>query len=472
MTFTYAAATHSLTVVGTSSNNQLSINDSGTGGLALSSSTDSFRGPDGIALNSPVLFPSRVDNLTVKLLGGNDDLVIGTNPVRLDGNLVVAGGDGNNTLTVTSLEVTGNLTVTNGACNDSTQMNFLDIGGALSVTNGAGDSTTAISLMGQFHPFVRSVAVTNGAGTDSTVLSNLNVTRSVVVRNGSGDSHTVINRDASGQSIVGGNITMTNGTGTDEIELANTNALGNVTVQNGLGGANGNAGHILVHNPNSSTRAVIGGNVSVSYLDGDVTAVPDELLDVRVLGNVTFNHGRGNSDTILDGKLTALPMLVGGNLSFTGSGRSVVRDNGPAGGFGLVVGGDFRVTAGHGDDEVHLYRAEIGGRTVLTLGDGANVVSVDDSLFHGPVTITTGAGIDTVSLDTKAGSAAPTTFERAVLIRLGAGNDQVSLDGPADNMQHVVWFAPFVIHHGTGVDDFSHFGGEESPLGWGIDYVL
>ena len=46
------------------------------------------------------------------------------------GNLVVAGGDGNNTLTVTGLSIRGNLTVTNGAGNDSTVMTGLDIGGA------------------------------------------------------------------------------------------------------------------------------------------------------------------------------------------------------------------------------------------------------------------------------------------------------------------------------------------------------
>ena len=281
----------------------------------------------------------------------------------------------------------------------------------------------------RFYPFVRSVAVTNGAGTDSTVLANMTVTTSVVVRNGAGDSRTVINRDAPGHSFVGGGVTVTNGTGTDETELADTSVIGNVTVRNGRGGATGNAGHTWVSNPGGPGRAVVGGNLSVSYLDGDVTAVPDELLDVQVLGNVTFDHGRGNSDTVLAGDRTALPAIVRGNLTFTGSGRTVVRDDGPAGSFGLVVGGDFRVTAGAGDDEVHLDRAEVGGRTVLALGDGANVVSVDDSVFLGPVTITTGAGADTVSLDTTAGTAAPTTFERAVVVRLGAGDDQVSTGG-------------------------------------------
>jgi hypothetical protein len=474
LTFTYAATTHSLTVVGDSANHQLSIDGpSGGGALVLSSTTDAFRGSDGMVQVSPMLFPSLVDNLTVKFLGGDDAVTIGANtPFRLAGSLTISGGDGNNRLTVNSLEINGNLTVANGAGTHSTRMTYLDIGGSLSVTNVAGDSTTAISLTGRFHPFARSVTVTNGTGTDSTVLSNMNVAGSVVVRNGAGDSHTVINRDVPGHSLVGGSVTVTNGTGTAETEIADTSMIGNVTVQNGRGGATGNAGHIWVSNPGGPGRAVIGGNLSVTYLDGDVTAVPDELMDVQVLGNVTFNHGRGNSETVIDGDLSALSAIVRGNLTFTGSGRSIIRHNSFPNTFGLIVGGDFRVTAGPGDDEVHLYRAEISGQTVLSLGDGKNIVSIDDSLFHGPVTITTGAGADTVSLDTIAGTTAPTTFERAVLIRLGAGNDTITVGGTSDAMQHLVVFAPFIIHHGTGADDFSHFGSEESPLGWGIEYVV
>jgi hypothetical protein len=473
LTFTYAAATQTLTVVGDSADHQLSIDGpSGFGALTLSSTTDAFRGSDGQVLASPVLFPSPVDNLTVKFLGGSDTVAIGAGvPFRLAGRLVIAGGDGDNTLTVNSLEIIGNLTVTNGTGTDSTLVTNLDIGGSLSVSNGAGDSTTAISLAGRFHPFVRSVTVTNGAGTDSTVLTDLNVTGSVVVRNGAGDSHTVINRSGPGRSLVGGSVTVTNGTGTDETELADTNVIGNFTVRNGHGGANGNAGHTWVDNPANVSRSVIGGNVSVSYVDGDVAAVPDKLMDVQVLGNVAFNHGRGDSETVIDGDLSALPAIVRGNLTFTGSGRSIIRHNSPNT-YGLVIGGDFRVTAGVGDDEVHLYRAEVSGQTVLALGDGNNIVSIDDTAFYGPVTITTGAGTDTVSLDTMAGTSAATKFERSIVIRLGAGNDAITLGGGNDAMQRLVAFGPFVIHHGAGSDNFNLFGPVEFPLGGGIEDTL
>src|SRR3954453_11909848 len=108
LTFTYAAATHTLTVVGTAADNQLGIDRSGNGELVLTSSTDGFRGPDTPVLSSPVLFPSPVDNLTVRLLGGGDAVVIGANsPVEFFGNLVVAGGDGDNTLTATGLALRG-----------------------------------------------------------------------------------------------------------------------------------------------------------------------------------------------------------------------------------------------------------------------------------------------------------------------------------------------------------------------------
>ena len=88
------------------------------------------------------------------------------------------------------------------------------------------------------------------------------------------------------------------------------------------------------------------------------------------------------------------------------------------------------------------------------------------------MTVTTGAGAYIVSLDTRAGTGAPTTFERPVLVRLGAGDDRVSTGGFDDAMQHLVVFGPGVIRHGPGVDGFSHSGNDETPLSWSIDYVL
>jgi hypothetical protein len=474
LTLTYAAATRTLTVAGNSAANQVSIDGAnGSGGLVISATGDSILAPNGVVVASPYLFSSRVDNLTVNLRGGDDALTLGAAfPIELAGSVVVGGGSGNNTLSTLAVSIDGNLTVTNGVGTDLTQMILLDIGGALSVANGAGGSTTEIKLLHMHHMFTRRVSVTNGAGDDATTLTDLMVAGQVVVANGGGGSRTVINRDMPGQWRIGGNVTVTNGVGTDETEISDTNVNGSVAIQNGSGGASGNAGHTWISNPGGPGRAIIGGDVSVSYLDGDVTAKPDELLDVQVLGSVTFNHGLGSSETILAGDQTSLPMIVRGSLTLTGSGRTIVRDNGPSGSFGLVVGGDYRVTAGSGDDEVHLDRGDIGGRTVLALGGGANLVSVDDTLFLGPVTITTGAGADTISVDTKAGTVAPTTFERPVLISLGAGNDIFSTGGSDDNMQHLVIFAPIVVHHGAGTDQFTHFGTDETPLGWWIDYQV
>ena len=48
-----------------------------------------LQAPDGQVMASPFVFSSQVDNLTVKLLGGNDDVKIGYNlPFELSGNMV------------------------------------------------------------------------------------------------------------------------------------------------------------------------------------------------------------------------------------------------------------------------------------------------------------------------------------------------------------------------------------------------
>jgi hypothetical protein len=190
----------------------------------------------------------------------------------------------------------------------------------------------------------------------------------------------------------------------------------------------------------------------VSYQDGDIEA--DKLQDVEVLGNVTYNHGRGKSDTVIDGYGLALPTIVRGNLTFIGSGRTIVRHGGSslASVYGFIVGGNFRVNGGADADQLYLLRAEVGGKTVLSLGEGNNFISIDDSVFHGSVTITTGSGSDAVYIEALAGTGARTVFEKAVSIRQGAGDDYFHFPGLDDLNEWMVVFSEFVVHHGSGAD--------------------
>lgn len=421
LTVTYAAATHTLTVVGHELNNQLSVD--GVAGVdqqfRLASTTDTFNGSPG-----PLTTPTGVRNLTIKMLGGDDSIDIGTSTrVGLYGNVKVAGADGVNSLVAKDLYVGGNLNVV------------------------------------------------NGSGSDNTSMSGLFVSGSVTVNNGAGDSAVTFYRNSEGLSLIRGTLTILNGRGKDENVISDMSVVGNVTVRNGRGDSNGEGGQTAIYNVhNLTTPSYIGGNVLVSNSDGDIT---NWLRDVVVLGNAAFNLGSGKSDNVIDNYLAAFPTEVRGNLTFTGSGPTMIRHGGSMTGAGMVVGKDFRVSTGAEYDQLYLFRAEVGGRTVLSLGEGDSFVSIDDAAFHGTLTLTTGSGVDKFFLETLLGTPAPTTFEKAATIRQGAGNDYVRLgDGTTwdDNMR-IVFLAPVVIHYGAGVNEFWFWGDPIYQFNVGIRHI-
>lgn len=425
LTTTYAAGSRTLTVVGDSNSNNLTVNavpgPTFTKWLALSSPTDTFAGE--------TLIPN-VENVTVRVLGGDDSVTFDTanGPIRLLGNLAVNGGDGANNLWSTDLTVGKNFTVTNGM---------------------------------------------TPSGSNQTDLTNLTVGGALTVNNGNGYTFTTVHRNSAGRSVVGGDITITNGTGVDANAINDTEVGGNVTVRNGRGSASGVAGHTWIYNDFNTARSHVRGNVAVSYLNGDVSSGDSDVIrDAEVLGNVAFAHGTGRFDTFFDGYSTPLPVVIRGNLTVTGTGPNTVTA-GTQFKTGLVVGKDFTVTTGGAADAVTLNKVEVGGNTRLSLGDGASTVTIDDSVFAGTFNLTTGRDADLVYLDTATGSSGPTVFERAVVIRNGAGADHITRTGAADGNQQLVMLSTFVVHFGVIATEGSTFSPahESFPFGGFIDYV-
>ena len=133
---------------------------------------------------------------------------------------------------------------------------------------------------------------------------------------------------------------ITNGVGSDLTAIIDTNVGGNVTVNNGKGNASvDTAGSTQFYNSalNPSVRAVIGGNVSVSDLTGNVVGTQG-IWDTEVRGNVTFANGPCPRTTNFDGKATNLPVIILGSLTITGSGAHTV-NVGTDAGAGMTVGG-------------------------------------------------------------------------------------------------------------------------------------
>jgi large repetitive protein len=420
LTVSYSAVTHTLTVVGTDGDNQLTIQgDSGDPThFVLSSTTDTFVG-GGTTFASP----SGVQNISLRMLAGNDPVTLSNSPpIRLAGALTIDGGDGSNDVFATDLTVGKNLTIRNGTGSDNTQFTNLNVNGSLTLTNGEGETFTQVA------------------------------------------------RTSAGVSTVRGSVTITNGTGTDTNLLNDLNVGGNVTIRNGRNGQN--PGYTRIYNTyNTSSQSQIRGSVSVSHLDGNGDLNGDWLLDAEVGGNVAYSYGTGSGTVRFDAHSTALLEVVHGSVSVTGTGALRLR-TGLFAGLGLAIGKNLTVTGGAAADSVSLYRATVNGTTSLNLGDGDNKVNIDDSLFVGPFKLTTGGGADTVNLETATGTNTGTTFGRVVTMSLGAGVDSLTLGGSNDANQALVFAGTFIAHHGAEGEPVNKFGKDVYPFGGGLQWVL
>lgn len=426
-TVSFSGLTHTLTVTGDSLNNNLTVQAVAGDAtkFTLSSATDTFNHVAG-----PLTTPSGVLNLKIVLGDGDDAVTFSNSPLAIDlkGNLSIMGGNGANSVAATDMKVEKNLTIINGA---------------------------------------------NTSGTDFTNLVNPSIGGQLTINNGAGDTSTHVHRNSAGLSSIGGNASVMNGTGADSTEFYDINFGGNVTISNGHANASGNTGYSWIYNANNTgARSVVKGNVTVSNLDGNVSSY-DGLWDTEVLGNVSFNHGTGSATTNFDGYSTALPLIIRGSLTMTGSGANTVTAGTQYNHTGLVVGKNLTITTGAAADALRFNKLEVGGTTKWTLGGGNNTVTIDDSEFVGTFTLTTGAGTDSVSLDHTAGTAAPTIFERPVLMYLGAGADQFVRAGGVDANQALLILSTFVVHHGTDAGDVTTAtpGHETFPFGTSIQWV-
>lgn len=358
---------------------------------------------------------SGVTSISVRLLGGSDtiDFSNAVAPTHLLGSLTVNGGDGDNIVKTDKLSVAKSLTLINGNGKDTAALNDLITGG------------------------------------------------SVVINNGNGGSDTSFNITDSGPWFIGGSLTITNGTGYDALILGGIGVRQNVTITNGHGDAAGNAGFFQIYN-RLDYNLILGGNLTVSYLDGEVGG--SGLYDVEVGGNVIWKLGTGKATVNVDGYISSSPVVVHGNFTVTGSGEDTVNVGTQYKQTGLLVGKSFSVTlpSGPKTDLITLNKLQVIGATTLTLGNGANVITVDDSNFGGRFSSTTGSGADTFKLETASGGTVGTTFAGPVSIKEGAGVDTLIRAGSHDLGQFIRFAEPFIVHTGGNPGEtVSSFSGHE-----------
>lgn len=405
---TVAVIGHILTITGDAEGNAITID--GTVGDAtrfkVAAAADTInRG------GSEFTTPSGVTGIAIKLLGGNDSVTLSdaVANISLKGSLTINGGDGDNTVTARNLNIGKNFSITNGVGSDTNQFQDFRVGGSLTIKNGDGDSDT------------------NTAGAIF--------------------------------QTVGGNVTITNGTGRDAVVLAGLSVKHNVTINNGRGNAVADAGFFQIYNQ-VNFRNVIGGNVTVNYLDGAVGI--SGISDVQVAGNVSLNFGSGSGGIEFDDYNSKQPVVINGNVTVKGTGALQVAVGTQNGKLGMIVGKAFTVTsASAGADNVTLNQLVVGGATKISLGDGANAITIDDAVFNGAFTSTTGSGADTVYIETMEDSIFGTTFGGRVTIKEGAGIDVLARgDIGGDIEQYIFYFDSVMVRTGGDLGDATIVGNE------------
>lgn len=390
---------HALKILGTDDGNSITIDGNADPTTFLvTSSTDMVNGAPGA---TGFTTPSGVTSISVKLLDGNDTLTISKTiaAVHLTGTLMIDGGNGTNTITANEVTVDKNVTITNGN-----------------------------AAMGTTH---------------QTVLTNVNIGGSLNVRSLAGNTVTSIGRNVAGLSTIRGSITVTNGVGADYFILTDTNVGGSVTVKNGHGDAT-SGGYTEIYNTYNPAKSVIGGNITVTYLDGSINY--DGIWDTNVLGNVTLNHGSGAAHTHFDGYTVNEPVVIRGNLKITGTGATNIDVGLQYKGSGLIVSKAVTVTSKNGDTDVRLNKLQAGGAATFAYGSGTNITEIDDSIFAGTFKLTGGTGMDTINIETGPGTSLQTVFEKAVTVLTGAGTDSATFAGAMDGGQFLYAYRTFVTH--------------------------
>jgi len=297
------------TLTGDSADNDITVNSTGThGAFTVTGNSTTVTG---------VTNPTGVRAIVYDMGAGNDTVTMNTNttPIRLNA-LTFLGGDGNNTLTADHLTINTNL------------------------------------------------RVMNGTGFDQTLLCDFRVKRNVIINDSDGGSNTAFFTDSPsfGFSSIGGNLTILNGAGQDHIDIADTKVGGNIINNNGSGDGSSAGSFRMSNEFQTAARAVVGGNVSVTFADGNGRV---NLLDTHVKGSVTLNNGSGQFLSEFDGGATLLPVKVDHNLTITGTGSNTIVVGEFMQRTGMIVGGNLLIDLGQPASALELFKLVVHGTTTI-----------------------------------------------------------------------------------------------------------
>lgn len=427
------------TILGTSSNDQLTLATAGTVLVNLAAGTNTLalaNGTNSITLTSAtttavtggtgddaITLSAAVASGTVSFTGstGSDSITLanGTNALTLTLTTVesVFGGTGDDTITLGS--VSTSLTVSGSTGSDSLQLangtNTISVSGIETITGGTGND--AITLTGAVTS--GTVSFTGDTGDDSITLANgtntvsLTLTTVESVFGGTGDDTITLTNAATSMTLSGS-------TGSDSLTLANGT---NTIAISGFETVNGGTGNDTL----TLAAAVTTASITVNGSTGDDTltlANGVNSITITFSGLETINGGTGNDTITLAtaGAITVADTLGTDSLTLANGTNTV------------TFSGFETITGGTGNDSLTFSAAvttttiSVAGSTgddSLTLANGTNSITIS---FSGLETINGGTGNDTITLGS-AGTLTVAGSDGTDSLTLANGTNVISASG-------------------------------------------
>ncbi|MHC4713249.1 MAG: autotransporter outer membrane beta-barrel domain-containing protein [Planctomycetota bacterium] len=439
----------------------------------------------------PLIFEGVFKDVKIKLGDGDDALVMDCDEIGR--NLMVDGGNGNNTENINDLfgnllQVGGNVRIMNGDGGNYIEM-YADIDRTMSINNGDGDNE--IRFQGGVGG---NASINNGEGYHILNVSNCVFDRNVQIRNSGGDSSMGLDR-----VDVYGNLTIKNGSGRDFFSLSSSYTARNVNINNGHGvtaatwvsgseiGGNVNVRNLSGTGSFTMQNSCVVGKVSLNNSNGSTHTLFQQsdvfsdftirggngsdylwVSDGRVGRNVNVNFGDGGSDsTISLGTLGGLKVKAqSGSDLFTAEYSTVWgRTNINLGGDNDELRMDYShvrtaiINVGSGDDLFTAVGSTVWGRTNMNLGAGNDELRIDDS-YLGPAVINAGSGHDLIALETETppGFTDSLRFSGPVKIIGGSGDDAFLLGVGGESGASAIFGGVLHVNGGGGVDTLDHIG--------------
>ncbi len=319
-----------------------------------------------------------VDGLDVKF----SDTVVTLIDVE---NLTVAGGEGEDQLSLTGTGVTGNLTLRGEAADDVITLDYPITTGTLSVDGGTGTTDRL------------QVNLTDGADTlsvDATTVQVLGQTavgysnfESLSLSSGAGADDITIVDTHSGATV------LDTGTGSDSVAIHATSGVLEVYTGD-------DADTVNVHSIGATATLDLGAGNDTVNVSSNAPGTPGTLGGIAA--ELVVNAGEGTDALTVDNRddQEAVP----GRLT-----RAQLTGLGMAAGIAYYSVEDIRIALGAWGDHFTIESTCDGTNTVLSTGAGGDVIEV--GAVNGPTTIDAGDGSDFISVAPSADGPFDTTID-------------------------------------------------------------